>query len=136
MSVLERVPAQARRRTGWILPIAVGSLIGMFVPESARVIGQTERLWSGGLALAGLAAGLLWQWYSPRDLAERLFFPSAALMAFAVIFMLPGGEWSSASPGFAFWFPLGVVAGLVLMSRQQRRPTRETEVKEEQSPGT
>ena len=135
MSLLERVPVAARRGTGWMLPIAIASLIGEFVPESERMIGQTERLWSGGLALAGLAAGLLWQWYSPRDLVERLIFPSAALMVFAVIFMLPAGEWSTASPDFGFWFPFGVVAGLVLMNGLQRRRTQETEVREEQSPG-
>jgi peptidoglycan/LPS O-acetylase OafA/YrhL len=132
MALLERVPVEARRRTGWILPIAVASLIGEFVPESERVIGQTERLWSGGLTLAGLAVGLLWQWYSPRDVAERLLFPSGALVVFAVIFMLPG-EWTTSSPDFGFWFPFGVVAGLVLMGRWQRP---RTEVREEQSPGT
>jgi len=124
--MLERVSAETRRRTGWILPAIISGAIGIFLPESAsEVVGQSERLWSGVLALAGCAAGLVWQWYSPRDLAERLIFPAAAIMVFAVIYMLPGGEWTDHGPSNGFWFPLGVISGLVLMTWLQRARTED-----------
>ncbi|MFI7064762.1 hypothetical protein ACIBL3_27470 [Kribbella sp. NPDC050124] len=63
MSVLDRVSAETRRRTGWVVPVAIGNLIGVLLPETAEhAVSQSERLWTGGMALAGFAAGLLWQW--------------------------------------------------------------------------
>jgi peptidoglycan/LPS O-acetylase OafA/YrhL len=130
------VPAETRSRTGWILPVAVGMLIGGLLPETAeRAISQSERLWTGGMALAGFIAGVLWQWYSPRDLVKRLQVPAAGVIGLAVIFMLPA-DWSSDSPAFGLWFPLGIVAGLVFMTTMQRDRAADDKVTEEQSPGT
>jgi hypothetical protein len=126
MSMPERVSKETRRKTGWILPAVISGGVGIFLPESAgEVISQSERLWSGVLALAGCAAGLLWQWYSPRDLVGRLIFPSAAIMVLAVLYMLPGGEWIDKGPSNGFWFPLGVISGLVLMTSLQRTRTED-----------
>lgn len=134
MSVLDRVPVETRRRTGWVLPMAVGWAIGLFVPDTERVVEQSERFWTSGMIASGFLAGLLWQWYSPRPLAPRLFFPSCAVMAFAVLFLAPG-EWSSGGPAFGVWFPIGVVAGLVFMTSMQRDRTGDG-VTEERSPST
>lgn len=136
MSVLDRVSAETRRRTGWILPVAIGWLIDQVLPETAeQAISQSERLWTSGMALAGFAVGLLWQWYSPRDITERLRYPAAGTMALAVILMVPG-DWSTNTPPFALWFPLGIVAGLVVMTSAQRDRTENNEITTKQSPGT
>ncbi|MGW1339913.1 hypothetical protein ACWCOV_02585 [Kribbella sp. NPDC002412] len=116
--------------------MAISALVSALLPETAeRAISQSERLWTGGMALAGFAAGLLWQWYSPRDLVERLRYPAAGAMALAVILMVPG-EWSSDSPAFGLWFPLGIIAGLVVMTSVQRDRAADDEVTAGRSPGT
>ncbi|GAA1573849.1 hypothetical protein GCM10009789_29190 [Kribbella sancticallisti] len=127
-SMLERVPEATRRKTGWILPLAIflGLRAGLPEPE---VVSAAERYWTGGLALGGCLVGALWQWYSPRPLVERLYNPAGFAMAFAVVFMLPF-DLVDKSPEYFFWFPAGVVAGLVFKSHDDSEPT------EEPSPGT
>ena len=120
MSVLERVPPEVRRKTGWILPAAIGFVLSGIVPGTETPISQSERLGSGLLALAGTLAGVLWQWYSPRDLAERLSYPAGVTILLAVVFMVPGVELTQHGPAYAYWFPVGSIAGLVLTTRWQQ----------------
>jgi peptidoglycan/LPS O-acetylase OafA/YrhL len=118
-SVLQRVSPETRRRTGWIIPLVMGCVLGPFFEGSETVLTQPDRLWSSALAVAGFVAGGLWQWYSPRDLVDRLVFPAGAIMALALLFTVPG-EWSQNGSGYSYWFPFGVLAGLVLAARWQR----------------
>jgi hypothetical protein len=120
VSVLERVSPEVRRKTGWILPVVIGAVLSEVVPGTTTLISQSERLGSGCLVLVGLLGGWLWQWYSPRDLAQRLVFPAGASVLLAVIFMVPGGELTHHGPTYAYWFPLGLIAGLVLTTRWQQ----------------
>lgn len=98
MSVLERVSPEVRHKTGWILPAAIGFVLSAIVPGTETSISQSERLGSGLFALAGTLAGVLWQWYSPRDLAERLSYPAGATILVTVVFMAPGGEVTQHGP--------------------------------------
>lgn len=120
MSVLERLSPEVRRKTGWILPAIIGGALSEIIPGTETPISQSERLGSGCLVLAGVLAGWLWQWYSPRDLAERLAFPAGVTVLLAVVFMVPGGDLTSHGPDYAYWFPLASIAGLVLTTRWQQ----------------
>ena len=127
-SLLEGIPAETRRKTGWILPVLllVGLRVGLGEPDGP--VEAAERYWTGGLALGGCAVGAFWQWYSPRDLVERLYNPAGLVMGFAVLFMLPF-DLVDKSTGYFAWFPIGVLAGLVLVAKETKEP------KAEQSPG-
>ncbi|MFI5713686.1 hypothetical protein [Kribbella sp. NPDC051620] len=120
MSVLEKVSPETRRKTGWLLPWGIGAVLSLVVTDADKVLSRSDRLGMGALALAGLLGGVLWQWYSPRDLAERLAFPAGATILIAVLLMLPIGEASTAGPDYSYWFPLGLIAGLVLATRWQQ----------------
>ncbi|MEV6414646.1 hypothetical protein [Kribbella sp. NPDC051718] len=121
MSVLEKVPLEVRRKAGWLIPAITGCILTSLFPGGAETtISQSERLSSGLFAAAGVLAGVLWQWFSPRDLAQRLTYPAALAILVAVIFMVPGGDLTRHGPDNGFWFPLGLIAGLVLMTRWQQ----------------
>lgn len=120
MSVLDRIPEETRSRTGWSVPIIVSIVVGWFVPSTEHVLDQSERYWTSGMILSGFVAGLLWQWYSPRELSERLLVPTVGVLAFALLLLVPMGEWSAKGQEFTVWFPIGVVTGLVFMSWRQR----------------
>jgi hypothetical protein len=131
MSVLERLSAQSRRRTGWLVPVAAGWFVGAIAPGSGELVGRTTQLWYGGLGLGGVLVGLLWQWFSPRDLAERLLVAGGTFLVLCLLLLLPiGGELRQDQ--YVLYFCLGTVAGLVLASWYQK--ARSTP--EEQSPGT
>jgi hypothetical protein len=120
MSVLERVSARTRRRTGWILPVAVGSAISAFGPETGAAVSRSDQLWFGGLILCGVVVGVLWQWFSPRNLAERLALPAGALVLAGIFFVVPIAGEVSVRPAYPLWFGGGVLAGLVLTTRWQQ----------------
>ncbi|MEV8378069.1 hypothetical protein AB0P21_35345 [Kribbella sp. NPDC056861] len=78
MSVLEKVSPETRRKTGWLLPVVLTVAVENHARGHAQVIERSEQLWLGGLGLAGVVAGVLWQLYSPRDLGERLLFAAGS----------------------------------------------------------
>lgn len=133
MSVLDRVPVEARRQTGWLVPVVISSVVGWFLPDAEHVLGQSERLWTSGTILTGLVAGVLWQWYSPRELSERLVVPTAGVLAFALLLVIPVGEFVDQGAGLRVWFPIGVVAGLVVVARRQSGRGEREQVRAEQS---
>ncbi|WBQ07497.1 hypothetical protein [Kribbella sp. CA-293567] len=113
MSVLAKVSPERRLKTGWILPVAASTAVSVHLPGQTETIQRTEQLWFGGLGLAGVAIGLLWQWYSPRDLAPRLFIAAGGFVLVSILQLLPtAGEWNSADR--QLYLGLGVVSGLVL----------------------
>lgn len=121
MKVLERVTPEVRLKTGWLLPAFAGFLLSAFStggPE--EVISRSNEVGMGVFTLVGLLAGVLWQWYSPRDLAERLSFPAGLTVLASVVFMLPFGETTGRGPDYSYMFPIGIVAGLVLTTRWQQ----------------
>jgi hypothetical protein len=119
MSLLERISAETRRRTGWVVPVGVGVLVSGIAPDSGELIERTAQLWYGGLGLAGVLAGVLWQWFSPRPLADRLFIAAAGFVLLCAFLLLPlGGEWRQ--DRYGLYFCLGAIAGLVLASWWQR----------------
>lgn len=120
MSVLQKVSPEVRRRTGWLLPWGIGAVLSAIVTDTEKVISRSDQIGMAALAAAGLLAGVLWQWYSPRDIAERLAFPAGMTILLAVLFVLPIGEVSTVGPDYSYWFPLGVIAGLVLTTRWQQ----------------
>ncbi|MDX6261837.1 MAG: hypothetical protein QOH84_3525 [Kribbellaceae bacterium] len=121
MSVLGRVPLEARLKTGWLIPAVIGFVLSDLFPGGAETtISQSERLSSGLFTAAGILAGVLWQWFSPRDLAQRLTYPASLVIVVALIYMVPSGELTRHGPDNGFWFPLGLIAGLVLMTRWQQ----------------
>ena len=121
MSVLERVPAEARLKTGWLIPAVTGAVLSSLFPGGAEVtISQSERLSSALFMAVGLLAGVLWQWFSPRDLAQRLVYPAGLAIVVAVVFMVPGADLTRHGPDNGYWFPLGLIAGLVLITRWQQ----------------
>lgn len=115
MKVLERVSPERRLKTGWIIPVAASAMVSNHLPGDREMVERAEQLWQGGLGLAGVAIGLLWQWYSPRELAPRLFVAAAAFVCLSILQLLPiGGGWFSADR--QLYLGLGVVSGLVLAS--------------------
>ncbi|MEI8412935.1 MULTISPECIES: hypothetical protein [unclassified Kribbella] len=130
MSVLERLSAETRRRTGWLVPVTAGWVAGAIAPGSGEVVGRSTQLWYGGLGLAGVLIGL-WR-FSPRELAERLFVAGGAFLLLCVLLLLPI-EGELREDQYVLYFCLGIVAGLILATRLQRAGTAKPA---EQSPGT
>lgn len=120
MSVLERVSPEVRRKTGWILPVGLASGISTFGPDGGTAVSRHDQLWFGGLILAGVAVGVLWQWFSPRNLADRLALPAGALVLAGIFFLLPLGGEVTAGPWYSLCFAGGVLAGLVLTTGWQQ----------------
>jgi hypothetical protein len=121
MSVLEKVSPETRLKTGWLLPVIIGFVLSeVFQGNGDKAISESDRAGMGALLLASVLTGVLWQWYSPRDLAERLAFPAGATVLIFVLFMLPIGEVTSHGPDYGYLFPLGMIAGLVLSTRWQQ----------------
>lgn len=121
MSVLEKVSPEVRRKTGWLLPAIAGFVLSGFTTGGAeKVISSSDRVGMGAFTLVGILAGVLWQWYSPRDLAERLTRPACLAVLFVVFAMLPIGEAISHSADYSILFPIGLIAGLVLTTRWQQ----------------
>jgi hypothetical protein len=119
MSVLERLSAETRQRTGWLVPVCTGLVVSEIAPDSGEVIGRTTQLWYGGLGLAGVLVGLLWQWFSPRPLVDRLFIAAGGFLLVCVFLLLPlGGEWHEQRS--VLYFCLGTAVGLVLAAWWQR----------------
>ncbi|GAA0923914.1 hypothetical protein GCM10009554_02330 [Kribbella koreensis] len=114
MSVLKEESADARRRTGWLIPVVASAVVANYWPSNAdNPVQRSEQLWLGGLGLAGVAVGLLWQWFSPRALAPRLAFAAAAFVVLAILMLLPlGGDWTHDERQVYLGF--GVISGLVL----------------------
>ncbi|WP_460664918.1 hypothetical protein [Kribbella swartbergensis] len=109
-----------------------GRAAGSIAPGSGEVVDGTAELWYGGLGLAGVLVGVLWQWFSPRDLAERLLLAGAAFSLFCVLLVLPiDGELREDQ--YVLYFGLGTVTGLVLATWWERARSIKTG---EQSPGT
>jgi hypothetical protein len=113
MSVLEKVSAETRRKTGWLLPAAAISTLTTVLPEAGEAIGRPDQLWFGGLGLAGVAIGLLWQWYSPRELAPRLILAAGAFVLTSILILLPLGDATHQANRHVF-LGLGVISGLVI----------------------
>ncbi|TCO44445.1 hypothetical protein EV646_110159 [Kribbella antiqua] len=131
MSVLERVSAETRRSTGWLIPVAANLLVDDLAPGSGELVARTTQFWYGGLGLAGVLVGVLWQWFSPRELAERLLLAGGAFPVVCVLFLLPVDE--THEDRYALYFCLGIVAGLVLATWWQRVRAAKSAG---QSPGT
>lgn len=113
MSVLEKVSPETRRKTGWLLPAAAISTLSTFLPEAGAAIGRSDQLWFGGLGLVGVAIGMFWQWYSPRELAPRLILAAGAFALMSIFILLPIDSEPHQADRHVF-LGLGVIAGLVI----------------------
>jgi len=113
MSVLERIPAEVRRKTGWLLPVGVSTGLGIYLPGDGEPIGRADQYWLAGLGLAGIAVGMLWQWFSPRELAPRLIFPAAAFILVVFFTLLPIGD-DMRQDDRQLFLGLGVISGLII----------------------
>jgi 4-amino-4-deoxy-L-arabinose transferase-like glycosyltransferase len=112
-SVRERVAPEVRRKTGWLLPVAASIVVGNHLPGDGELVERSQQLWLGGLGLAGVAIGLLWQWYSPRELSARLFLAAGAFVLITILALFPiGGEMRQDDR--QLYLGLGVISGLVL----------------------
>ncbi|WP_020386336.1 hypothetical protein [Kribbella catacumbae] len=121
MKIRERVSPETRLKTGWLFPAIASFVLSEFTTGGVeKVISRTDQVGMGVFTLIGILTGVLWQWYSPRDLAERLSVPAGLLVLVVVLSMLPFGEMVSRGPDYFYLFPLGLVAGLVLTTRWQQ----------------
>jgi hypothetical protein len=120
MSVLERVSPEVRRKTGWILPAGIAAAIGTFGPQTETQISLSEQRWIGALILGGIAVGVLWQWFSPRNLADRLALPAGTMILAGIFFLLPIGDEPTFQMPYPLWFAGGLLAGLVLTTGWQQ----------------
>jgi zinc transporter ZupT len=113
MSVLEKVSPEVRRRTGWLLPVAIFVGLGIYLPDESGSVDRAQQLWMGGLGLAGVLVGMIWQWFSPRQLADRLALAAGAFVVVAILMLVPlAGEWTRHDQQLSFG--LGVISGLVI----------------------
>jgi hypothetical protein len=108
------VSPDTRRTTGWLIPMAASAVVAHYVPSDVDdLVQRADQLWLGGLGLAGVAVGLLWQWFSPRTLAPRLAFAAGAYVLLAILMLLPLGiDWSQDDRQVYLGF--GVISGLIL----------------------
>ncbi|MET9316369.1 hypothetical protein ABZX12_31505 [Kribbella sp. NPDC003505] len=98
-----------------------------------RVSDETRRR-TGWLVPMGIATAI--GWFTPdteRVLEQSERFWTGGMIAAGVVFLLPG-EWSSRGSAVGLWFPIGVVAGLVLMTSRQDKRAGDRGA-EEQAPG-
>ncbi|WP_433006941.1 hypothetical protein [Kribbella sp. CA-294648] len=112
-SVRERVPPEVRRKTGWLLPVAASTALTVHLPGDGELIERSEQIWLGGLGLTGIAIGLLWQWYSPRELSARLALAAGAFVLITIMTLFSGsGEMRQDDR--QLYLGLGVISGLVI----------------------
>ncbi len=111
--MLERIPPEVRRKTGWLLPVGVSTGLGIYLPGDGELIGRSDQYWLAGLGLAGIAVGVLWQWFSPRELAPRLVFAAAAFVLVVIFTFLPIGD-EMRMDNRQLFLGLGVISGLVI----------------------
>jgi hypothetical protein len=117
-SVVDRVSPEVRLKTGWLIPAVVGfAMSSVFSGHVDDPLSQSDRIGMGALGLAGVLAGVLWQLYSPRDIAERLALPALVGVLITVILILPIGEASAGASTYSYLYPVGLIAGLVLATR-------------------
>ncbi|MEU4395710.1 hypothetical protein [Kribbella sp. NPDC023855] len=93
--------------------MAASTALTIYLPEDGELIARSEQLWLGGLGLAGIAIGLFWQWFSPRELAPRLALAAGGFVALTIFTLLPIGHEMYQSNRQLF-LGLGVVSGLVI----------------------
>ncbi|NEA34775.1 hypothetical protein [Streptomyces sp. SID13031] len=125
-TVVDRVSPEMRLKTGWLIPAVIGFVLSQFFSDSVQdPLSQSDRIAMSVLSLAGVLGGVLWQWYSPRDLAERLAFPATVGVAVTVILILPIGEPSGGAANYSYLYPVGLIAGLVLATRWKQIHTED-----------
>src|SRR5688500_15078335 len=121
MKVRDRVSPETRLKTGWLFPAIAGFVLSELSTGGAeKVSSRAAQVGMAAFTMVGLLAGVLWQWYSPRDLAERLSVPAGLIVLVVVLSLLPFGEAVSRGPDYFYLFPLGILAGLVLTTRWQQ----------------
>jgi hypothetical protein len=118
MALLDRISPERRRKTGVVIPVVVLAAIMLFTPGPDVAVDRRDQLWMAGLTAVGIVTGALWQWYSPRNLGDRLIVPASGVIALPIIAVIAAGEMS-----YSAWIlqaGLGVVAGVVVGDRWQR----------------
>jgi hypothetical protein len=118
MPVLDRLSPTRRLKTGVVIPAVFIATQTTFVPGPDIAVSRDDQLWTAGLVAAGILTGLLWQWYSPRHIGDRLIGPALAVAAIPILTALLPGEMT-----FRPWTLeafVGVGAGVVLADMWQR----------------
>jgi hypothetical protein len=122
----ERLSAETRLKTGWLIPSVAGLALQIHASVPEMPLGYGDQVLLAALTFGGVLVGVLWQWYSPRPIGNRLVAPAFVILLSPILFLLPTGEWSDGSstelhfrPGFLM-FGAGIVAGVVLMDLWQR----------------
>ena len=111
MLLRDRLSPETRLKTGWLIPVAAG-IVAQNVPGPDMQLPRRDELLLAGLLTAGVLVGILWQWYSPRAVGDRLLWPALSTAGAAILFVLPGGE-THFRPALLL-FGVGIVTGVVL----------------------
>jgi len=112
MLLRERLSPETRRKTGWLIPVVAGTAAQIYTPGPEVQVARQDQLLFAAFLAAGLLVGVLWQWYSPRPVGDRLVFPALFTVVAAVLFVLPSDE-VVFRPALLLG-GVGIIAGVVL----------------------
>jgi hypothetical protein len=118
MPLGERVSAETRLKTGWLIPVVALSTLRTFASIPEMPLGSRDEMLLAALAIGGVLIGALWQWYSPRPIGYRLVLPALLFLLSPVVLLVPLGE-VRFQPGLLI-FGANIVAGVVLVDVWQR----------------
>jgi hypothetical protein len=112
----ERLSPETRLKTGWLIPAAAGAAAQIFAPGPEVLVARRDQLVFAAFLAAGLLVGLLWQWYSPRSVGDRLVWPALCTVMAAFLFALPG---ELVFRPALLLCGVGIIAGVVLTNLRQ-----------------
>lgn len=116
MLLRERLSPETRLKTGWLIPVAAGTAAQIYMPGPEVQVARRDQLLFAGFLAAGLLVGVLWQWYSPRPVGDRLVLPALFTVMAAFLFALPG---ELVFRPALLLCGVGIIAGLVLTDLRQ-----------------
>jgi hypothetical protein len=125
MPVLDRISPTRRLKTGVAIPAVFISTQISFAPGPEIPVSHGDRLPTAGVLAISIVIGLLWQWYSPRAIGDRLIGPALVVAAIPILTVLMPEEMT-----FRPWTLLammGVGAGVVIADMWQRIRTSRAE---------
>lgn len=118
MASLARVSPARRLKTGIAIPVLFLATQCTFALGPETPMARHDDLEMAGLVAISIVVGMLWQWYSPRAVGDRLIGPALAVAAVPILTIFVPGETI-----FRPWTLLAIVrlgAGVVIADMSQR----------------
>jgi hypothetical protein len=118
MRLLARISPARRLKTGVAIPAIFLATQASFAHGPEMPIARRDDLQVAGLLAISVVVGMLWQWYSPRAVGDRLIGPALAVAALPILTIFMPGE-TTCRP-WSLIALVGLGAGVVIADMWQR----------------